>query len=229
MAKNIGVILSGCGVYDGTEIQEAVITLLALDRAKVNTIIMAPNMNQKHVINHLTGEVSEGETRNVLVESARIARGQIKDIKDVKADDLDGLVIPGGFGAAKNLTTFADDEMHCQIHREVRRLVKTMVVQMKPIAALCIAPVVLTKILGDEQISHEITIGNDKSIYQTLQMMGATHKECAVDRVVVDTHNKLITTPAYMLANSISEAAAGIEDAIERLVDLVNEPPSYQW
>jgi enhancing lycopene biosynthesis protein 2 len=181
------------------------------------------------VINHLTGEVSEGETRNVLVESARIARGQIKDIKDVKADDLDGLAIPGGFGAAKNLTTFADDGMSCQIHREVRRLVKTVIVQMKPVAAFCIAPVLLSKILGDEQMSHELTIGNDKSIYQTLEMMGTTHKECAVDRVLVDTHNKLITTPAYMLAKNISEAAAGIEEAIERLMDMVNEPRQFEW
>lgn len=229
MAKNIGVILSGCGVYDGAEIHEAVITLLALDRAKMNTIIMAPNMPQKHVINHLTGEVAEGETRNVLVESARIARGEIKDIKDVKPENLDGLVIPGGFGAAKNLSTFADDGMDCQVHRDVRLLVKTVIVQMKPVAALCIAPVILAKILGDEAMSHELTIGNDRDVYQTLQMMGSTHKECAVDRVVVDTHNKLVTTPAYMLATSISEAAEGIENALERFLDMVNEPPRNQW
>ena len=223
MTRNIGVILSGCGVYDGSEIHEAVIALLALDRARVNTIIMAPNINQKHVVNHLTGEVAEGETRNVLVESARIARGNIKDIKDVKADDLDGLFIPGGFGAAKNLTSFADDGLDCEIHREVRRLIKTMVVQNKPIAAVCIAPVLLSRVLGDEHISHELTIGNDKETSQTLELMGSTHKECAVDRIVVDTYNHLVTTPAYMLASSISEAAGGIEKAVERLLDIVEE------
>jgi enhancing lycopene biosynthesis protein 2 len=229
MAKNIGVILSGCGVYDGSEIHEAVITLLALDRAKANVVMMAPDMNQKHVINHLTGEVAEGETRNVLVESARIARGNIKDIKDVQANDLDGMVLPGGFGAAKNLTNFADEGLDCEIHREVRRLLKQMVVSRKPIAAICIAPVLLSRVLGDEHISHEITIGTDKDTAQTLQMMGSTHKDCNVDRVVVDVPNKIITTPAYMLASSISEAAEGIEEAIERLMDFVNEPPKNQW
>ncbi len=229
MAKNIGVILSGCGVYDGSEIHEAVITLLALDRAKANAVIMAPDMNQKHVINHLTGEVAEGETRNVLVESARIARGNIKDIKDVQADDLDGLVLPGGFGAAKNLTNFADEGLDCEIHREVRRLIKQLVVRQKPIAAICIAPVLLARVLGDESISHKITIGTDKDTAQTLQMMGSTHKDCNVDRVVVDVPNKIITTPAYMLASCISEAADGIEEAIERLMDFVNEPPRNQW
>jgi enhancing lycopene biosynthesis protein 2 len=223
MARNIGVILSGCGVYDGTEIHEAVIGLLALDRAKANAVIMAPDMEQMHVINHYTGELSEGETRNVLVESARIARGNIKDIKDVKANDLDGLFIPGGFGAAKNLTTFAEDGMHCEIHREVRKLVKTVVVQNKPVAAVCIAPVLLSKILGDEHMSHELTVGKDKEVYQTLEMMGSTHKECDVDRIVVDTYNHLITTPAYMLASSISEAAIGIEYAVERLLEIVEE------
>ena len=223
MARNIGVILSGCGVYDGSEIHEAVIALLALDRARATAVIMAPDMEQKHVINHLTGEVAEGETRNVLVESARIARGNIKDIKNVKADDLDGLFIPGGFGAAKNLTTFADDGMDCSIHREVRRLIKTMVVQNKPIAAVCIAPVLLSRVLGDEHMSHELTIGNEKEISQTLELMGSTHKECAVDRLVVDTYNHLVTTPAYMLASSISEAAVGIENAVERLLDIVEE------
>lgn len=229
MEKNIGVILSGCGVYDGSEIHETVLILLALDRAKANAVVMAPDMEQKHVINHLTGEVAEGETRNVLVESARLSRGNIKNIKDVQANDLDGLILPGGFGAAKNLTSFAEDGLDCEIHRDVRRLIKTMTVQQKPIAAVCIAPVLLSRVLGDERISHELTIGNDKEIAGTLELMGSNHKECAVDRVIVDTRNKIVTSPVYMLASSISEAAKGIEDVVERLMDLVNEPAPGQW
>ncbi|NLC71011.1 MAG: isoprenoid biosynthesis glyoxalase ElbB [Desulfuromonadaceae bacterium] len=219
MAKKIGVVLSGCGVYDGSEIHEAVLTLLALDRAGAEIICMAPNIDQMHVVNHLTGEVAAGEKRNVLVESARIARGKIKDIKDVRIEDLDGLVIPGGFGAAKNLSDFAEAGLDCQVHREVRRLIKGLVVKGKPVAALCIAPVLIAKVLGEEGFSHNITIGNDKETAQTLALMGATHTECAVKRIIYDHHNKLITTPAYMLASRISEAAAGIEEAIRKLME----------
>ena len=220
MAKKIGVVLSGCGVYDGSEIHEAVLTLLALDRAGAEVICMAPNIDQMHVVNHLTGEVAAGEKRNVLVESARIARGKIMDIKDVRIEDVDGLVIPGGFGAAKNLSDFAVSGLDCQVHRELRRLIKGLVVKGKPVAALCIAPVLLAKVLGDEGFSHQITIGADQETAQTLALMGATHTECAVDRCVYDHHNKLITTPAYMLAKSIGEAAAGIEAAVRKLMEV---------
>lgn len=221
MAKKIGVVLSGCGVSDGSEIHEAVLTLLALDRAGAEIICMAPNMDQKDVVNHLTGEVAVGERRNVLVESARITRGDIKDIKDVRIEDIDGLVIPGGFGAAKNLSDFAESGLDCQVHRDVRRLIKGLVIKGKPVAALCIAPVLIAKVLSEEGFSHRITIGNNKEIAQTLNLMGANHAECEVGRIVYDHHNKLITTPAYMLATRISEAAAGIDEAIRKLMEVV--------
>jgi len=220
MAKKIGVVLSGCGVYDGSEIYEAVLTLLALDRAGAEIVCMAPNMEQMHVVNHLTGEVATGEKRNVLVESARIARGKIKDIKDVRIEDIDGLVLPGGFGAAKNLSDFAEAGMDCQVHREVRRLIKGLIVKGKPVAAICIAPVLIAKVLSEEGFSHTITIGNDKETAQTLALMGSTHNECLVNRFVYDHHNTLITTPTYMLAKSIGEAAAGIEAAIHKLMEV---------
>ena len=145
MAKKIGVILSGCGVYDGSELNETVITLLAIDRAGAEAVCMAPNIEQMHVINHLSGEPTEGETRNVLVESARIARGNIKDTATVTAADFDALILPGGFGAAKNLCDFAVKGPDCNVNPDVSRLVKETVVAKKPLAAICIAPALLAK------------------------------------------------------------------------------------
>ena len=138
MAK-VGVLLSGCGVFDGSEIHEAVLTLLTLDRAGAEIVCMAPNMDQAHVINHLTQEVMN-EKRNVLVESARIARGEIKDLQEVQAPDIDALIIPGGFGAAKNLSDFAFKGTAATVHPEVERLLNDMVAAGKPVGAICIAP-----------------------------------------------------------------------------------------
>jgi enhancing lycopene biosynthesis protein 2 len=220
MAK-VGVILSGCGVYDGSEIHEAVITLLALDRAGAEVVCMAPNMPQMHVINHLTGEVVSGELRNVLEESARIARGKIRDIKDVKAADLDALMLPGGFGAAKNLSDFADDGADCSVNPEVERLVKEIVAAGKPLAAVCIAPVVVAKVLGDEKIKAKLTIGTDEGTAKALETMGAEHVACPVREFVVDREHKIITSPAYMLAGRISEAAEGIEKTVRTLLEMI--------
>jgi enhancing lycopene biosynthesis protein 2 len=210
MAKRIGVILSGCGVYDGSEIHEAVITLLAIDRAGAEAICMAPDVPQMHVINHLAGEPAEGETRNVLVESARIARGNIKDIATVKIADIDALILPGGFGAAKNLCDFAVQGADCTVTPEVARLVKEMHAAKKPIAAVCIAPAVLSKVLGNEEIAHRLTIGNDEDTAEALSKMGTDHIECPVREFVIDRENMLVSSPAYMLAGKISEAADGL-------------------
>ncbi len=216
MAKKVGVILSGCGVYDGSEIHEAVITMLALDREGAETVLCAPDVPQMHVVNHLTGEVVEGESRNVLVESARIARGDIRDIATVEGDELDALIIPGGFGAAKNLSDFAVRGADCTVHPEVERLVREVHGQGKPVAAVCIAPAILARVLGDE--SPALTIGTDEGTAGALEAMGATHQACPVTEAVVDRERKLITTPAYMLAQRISEAAAGIEKTVHELL-----------
>ena len=222
MAKQIGVILSGCGVYDGSEIHEAVITLLAIDRAGAEAVCMAPNIEQMHVINHLKGEPAEGETRNVLVESARIARGNIKDLAHVKADSLDALILPGGFGAAKNLCDFAVKGAECSVNPDVARLVRDMVNAKKPVAAVCIAPTVLSRVLGDDKLPHELTIGNDQQTADALTAMGSKHVTCPVSNFVVDKANKLISSPAYMLAGSISEAAEGIEKTVNALIELID-------
>ncbi len=218
MAKKVGVILSGCGVYDGSEIHEAVITMLALDRAGAEMVLCAPDIPQMHVVNHLTGEVAEGETRNVLVESARIARGDIRDIAEVTADELDALIIPGGFGAAKNLSDFAVAGPDCSVHPEVARLVREVHAQGKPVAAVCIAPAILARVLGEE--APELTIGTDADTAGALERMGAHHLACPVTEFVVDRERKLVTTPAYMLAQRISEAAEGIEKTVRALLEM---------
>ena len=216
--KHVGVVLSGCGVYDGAEIHEAVITLLALDRAGARAVCMAPNVNQAHVINHLTGEESD-ETRNVLVESARIARGNIKDIQGVSATDLDALIFPGGFGAAKNLSSFAFKGADCTVHGDVTRLVKQMHQAGKPIGFVCISPAVAARVFGGE-VQLELTIGQDPETAAAINQMGAKHVECQVEEIVIDSANRVVSTPAYMCANTISEAAAGIEKLVAKVLEL---------
>lgn len=216
MAK-VGVLLSGCGVFDGSEIHEAVLTLLFLDRAGAEIVCMAPNMEQVHVINHLTQEAT-AEKRNVLVESARIARGAIKDLNDVQAGDLDALIIPGGYGAAKNLSDFAFKGTAAKVHPEVRRLLNDMVTANKPVGAICIAPATLTKALADRK--PEVTIGTDPDTASAIEAMGGKHKACTVDMIHLDSKNKIISTPAYMLGPGIKDVAQGIEKLVVRIVEL---------
>lgn len=214
----VGVLLSGCGVYDGAEIHEAVITLLALDRKGAEIVAMAPNVDQLHVINHLTGDVVPGEKRNVLVEAARIARGNIRDLATVDPAELGALILPGGFGAAKNLCDFALKGADCHVHPEVARVVRGVHQQGKPIGAICIAPALCAKLLGQEH--PKLTIGTDKDTAAALETMGACHEACGVEGVVVDEKAKIVTTPAYMLARSIAEAATGIEKLVQEVLRL---------
>ena len=214
----VGVLLAGCGVFDGAEIHEAVITLLALDRAGAEVVCMAPNVAQLHVINHLTGETM-AEARNVLVESARIARGKIRDLATVNATELDALVIPGGFGAAKNLCDFAVKGAGCTAHAEVVRLVRGVHEAGKPIGAACIAPAILARVLGGEH--PRITIGSDPATAAALETMGARHQACGADGVVVDEQRRLVTTPAYMVAGWIAEAAVGLEAMVAKVLEMV--------
>jgi len=209
--KKIGVLFSGCGVYDGVEIQEAVIILLSLDRNGAEAVCMAPDIEQYHVVNHLNENVSD-EKRNVLVESARVVRGNIKDIKTVNAADLDGLVLPGGFGAAKNLTNFAFKGKDADINPDVARIVRAVADAGKPIGAICIAPAILTRILEDK--NPEVTIGNDLGTIETIQDIGGIHHVCSVNQIHIDRVNNIITTPAYMLGPGIKEVAAGIEKLV---------------
>ncbi len=216
MQKKVAVILSGCGVYDGSEIHEAVITLLRLDQRGAKVQCFAPNIAQLHVVDHLTGEVS-GETRNVLSESARIARGDVKDVRQLHAADFDALIIPGGFGAAKNLSDFAIAGAACCVQHDVLHAAREFVAAGKPIGLMCIAPALAAQIFGGQVTC---TIGNDPDTAAALTQMGASHEDCAVGDIVEDSARKLVSTPAYMLAQSISEAAAGIYKLVDRIIEL---------
>jgi enhancing lycopene biosynthesis protein 2 len=220
--KRIGVVLSGCGVKDGAEIHESVLTLLAIDKAGAQAVCLAPNMAQTVVTNHQTGATVTGNPRNVLEESARIARGEIQDVKAVKAADLDALVFPGGFGAALNLSDFAQKGGDCQVQPDVARLIKDMRAANKPLGFMCIAPAVAAKVLGHEH-HVTLTIGTDAGTAKALESLGAKHKNCPVDDIVVDEANHVVSTPAYMLAGRISEASAGIERLVQKVIEMVRK------
>jgi len=213
--KKIGVVLSGCGVRDGSEIHEAVLTLLAIDQCGAEAVCMAPDTEFPET-NHLTMEET-GAQRNVLVESARIARGNIRNIRDVKAADLDGIIFPGGYGAAKNLCDFAAKGAAAAVQPEVSRLLKEMAAAQKPIGAICIAPVVTAAVLGKD-LRPTLTIGTDAGTAAEIEKCGARHQDCAVTEFVVDAQNKLVSTPAYMLANRISDVYEGIGKCVREVV-----------
>lgn len=217
----VGVVLSGSGVFDGSELHEAVITLLALDRSGAEVICMAPDIDQAHVINHLTGEVAENEKRNVLVESARIARGNIKNIKDVSASDFDALMFPGGFGAAKNLSDFAFKGPDCSVNAEVERIFRETYEAKKPIAAVCIAPALASKVMAKLGKKVKLTIGEDEDTANAINAMGADHIKCPVKETVIDAENKIISSPAYMTGQSISEVAESIENTVKELLKMI--------
>lgn len=218
MTKKVAVILSGCGVYDGAEIHESVITLLRLDQRGAQVQCFAPNIPQLHVIDHLTGEQTS-ETRNVLVESARIARGQVKDIREADVSEFDALIVPGGFGAAKNLSNFAVEGDKCTVQPAVLALAEAFAEAGKPVGLMCISPALAAKIYGPGVVC---TIGNDAGTSAAVVKMGGTHEECDVLDIVEDTQRKLVTTPAYMLATSISDAASGINKLVDRVLELTH-------
>ena len=216
MSKKVAVILSGCGVYDGAEIHESVITLLRLDQRGAQVQCFAPNIDQLHVIDHLRGEAT-AETRNVLVESARIARGNVKDVTTLKAADFDALIVPGGFGAAKNLSNFATEGAACSVQADVLAACQDFAKAGKPVGLMCIAPALAASIYGQ---GVTCTIGTDEGTAAALTQMGANHTPCEVSDIIEDAEHKLVTTPAYMLAQSIAEAAVGINKLVDRVLEL---------
>lgn len=215
--KKVAVVLAGCGVYDGAEINEAVLTLLSLEQLGAQYECFAPDMEQMHVINHLTGEPAEGETRNVLVEAARIVRGNIRDIAEADATEFDALLVPGGFGAAKNLSNFAVAGADLEVQPAFLALARAFHETGKPIGLICIAPVMSAAICGE---GTQCTIGNDPEVAGAINAMGAEHLECPVSEARVDRDKKLVTTPAYMLAGSVSEAYSGISECVKEVLAL---------
>lgn len=215
--KKVAVVLAGCGVYDGAEINEAVLSMLCLEQQGASYQCFAPDREQMHVINHLSGEPSDGERRNVLVESARIVRGNVKALDQLKADDFDALFVPGGFGAAKNLCDFAVAGEKMTVQDDFLSVARSFHQAGKPVGLICIAPVMAAAIFGD---GAQCTIGNDADVAGAITAMGGHHVNCKVDEAHVDESNKLVTTPAYMLAGNLSEAYAGISACIKEVLAL---------
>jgi enhancing lycopene biosynthesis protein 2 len=216
--KKIGVILAGCGVYDGAEIHEAVLTLLAIDRAGAAAAIFAPDIAQAHVVNHLTGQ-EMAETRNVLTESARIARGEIADLASYDPADVDALILPGGFGAAKNLCDFAFKGPDCTVNPDVEKAIRATRDAGKPIGALCIAPAILAKLFGGEGV--KLTIGSDEGTAAALEKLGAAHCPTTHGEIIIDEGLKLVTSPCYMLDASVSQIADGAANTVAALLKLM--------
>ena len=213
--KQVAVILSGCGVYDGSEIHEAVLTLLAIEQQGASYRCFAPNIAQHHVINHLTGEVNAEETRNVLVEAARIGRGDVEDLIELREQDYDAIIFVGGFGAAKNLSSFALDSDNYSVNEQVLAAAKSFADVEKPAGYMCIAPAMLPLIYPK---GVKGTIGTDNATAALISAKGLSHIDCAVGDVVIDEAHKIVTTPAYMLAESISEASQGINKLVKHVL-----------
>lgn len=213
--KKFAVILSGCGVYDGAEIHESVLTMLAIANSGATYQCFAPDKKQAHVINHLTGgEMTE--SRNVLTEAARIARGDIKPVNDLQVDKFDYIIFPGGFGVAKNLSTFAFKGADCEVDPDIELIVNSAVEKGIPIGALCISPAMIAKILP----GAEVTIGSDKGTADAIVNMGGTHHITGHGEVIVDEKYKLVTSPCYMLDATIDQISAGAKNVVEELLKM---------
>lgn len=218
----VGVVLSGCGYLDGSEVHEAVLTALFLEQEGASVHFCAPDVPQMHVVDHLTGQPVPGASRSVLAESARIARGDIVPVDKLRARDLDALVLPGGFGAAKNLCDFAVTGGACSVHPGVEALLREVHKAGKPIGAICIAPALVARVLGAEH--PLLTIGDDAKTARALEGCGAKHEAREVDEVTVDRKLRIVSTPAYMLGPRISDVAKGIQKLCREVVALARQP-----
>lgn len=216
--KRIGVVLSGCGVFDGSEIQEVILTLLAIEQAGAEAVFFAPDVEQVTVINHINGE-AQTDVRRVLVEAARLTRGNITPLADADANTLDALIIPGGFGVVHHLSDFAQQRENCSVNEQLHRLFQEIHKQCKPIGLMCIAPVLVPKLVASED-PVRITIGNDPDTIEIVEDMGAEHVICPVEDIVVDEAQRIVTTPAWMVATRISDAARGIDKLVRRVVEM---------
>jgi enhancing lycopene biosynthesis protein 2 len=217
---NVGVLLSGCGFLDGAEIHEAVLTLLALDQKGATAVCCAPNIAQAAVVDHQT-QKQAGETRNVLTESARIARGAIRDLATVHAAELDALILPGGFGAAKNLSNLAEKGPAGTVHPEVERLIGEFLQARKPIGAICIAPAVLARVAGARGVKAALTIGNDAEIAKAITAMGCYHENRPTTDIMIDADHRIVTTPAYMLGPGPAAVFEGIRKLVDQILAMV--------
>ncbi len=214
----VAVVLSGCGHLDGAEIREAVLSLLYLDEHGAKASVFAPDMNQMHVVNHRTGDVVPGESRNVLTEAARIARGEIAPLEKLDAAEFDALILPGGFGAAKNLSDFAINGAEGCILPALQKTIAAFLEARKPVGAICIAPALLA--LAAKDLGLTLTIGQDAGVADTIESLGHRHRNSPVERAVVDKEHHVVTCPAYMYDAPIAAVAKGIRHMVEEVLAL---------
>lgn len=214
--KKIAVVLSGCGVFDGAEINEVVLTLLALEEQGIDYQCFAPDKPQAHTINHLQGTEKE-QSRNVLEESARMVRGNVTSLLELKEHEFSALIVPGGFGVAKNLSTFAFDGINFSIDSSFQDTMLAFANKRKPVGYMCIAPVLLPKVYNGVRC----TIGFDQDTANVINDLNGIHIDCAVDNIVIDIDYNVVTTPAYMLANNISDAKRGIDKLVKQVVSMI--------
>ncbi|MEF8849012.1 MAG: isoprenoid biosynthesis glyoxalase ElbB [Candidatus Thermoplasmatota archaeon] len=219
--KKIAVVLAGCGVKDGSEIHESVITLLQLKKHNLDYQCFSLDKKQHHVIDHTKNKPVKNENRNMLTESARIARGEIKKIDEYNPADYDALIFPGGFGVAKNLFTYAIDGLECKIDEKIKKAIIETHRKEKPIGAICISPLLITRAFQDLDITPEVTIGNGEQLMDDVEKIGGKPIPKKVYQIHYDEKNKIVTTPAYTIAKDIAEAASGIEKLVEKIVDLI--------
>ena len=217
-SKRVGVVLSGCGFLDGAEIQETVCTLLSLDRRGAQLVAMAPDVAQLHVVDHVKSAPVEGQGRRVLEEAARIVRGRIREMSQVSANDLDALILPGGYGVAKNLCSFATEGRNMRVVPAVERLARDVRAAGKPSGYICIAPVVAARLFGAEKV--KVTIGDDRDTAAAIESWGARHVDCKVDEIAVDERLKIVSTPAYMLGPWIAPVATGIDKLVSAVLEM---------
>ncbi|XKH59760.1 isoprenoid biosynthesis glyoxalase ElbB [Halomonas sediminis] len=218
MTKQVAVILAGCGVFDGSEIYETTLTLLRLDQLGIGYRCFAPDIEQYQVVNHLTQALEDGESRNVLKEAARLARGEISELGELQAGDYDAVIVPGGFGVAKNLSDFARAGDNMQVLEALKDALAGFREDAKPIGLMCISPVLVPRLLGE---GIAVTVGNDPGVSGAISAMGGLHRSCGVEGIVVDREHQVVTTPAYMLATRISEAATGIFKLVDRIDEML--------
>lgn len=214
--KKIAIILSGCGVYDGAEIHESVMTMLAITKQGAEYEIYAPNREQHHVVNHITGE-EMSEKRNILIESARIARGNIKPLEELNVQNIDAVIFPGGFGVAKNFCNYAFKGADYTISKDIEIVITDAVNAKIPVGALCISPVLLAKALKNPKI----TIGNDANTSAHIEQQGAIHEITNKDGVAIDENYKLVTAPCYMLEATVADIAAGAENVVQAILKMI--------
>lgn len=218
MAARVAVVLSGCGYLDGAETQEAVLSLYFLDKSGAKVQCFAPRKEQMHVVDHLKSEPVDGASRSVLAESARIARGEVQPLAQLQPENFDAFLLPGGYGVAKNLSSFATQGPKGEVHPELERVLKAALTAKKPIAAICIAPAILAMVCSKLEIHGTVTIGQDPETAQAIESLGLSHQVCQATEIVADAQAQIVTTPAYMLDSSPKDVGTGIEAAIEQLL-----------